>query len=535
MSAALAPGVAQLCVRLDGIPFALELAAALVPTCSIDEINGRLDDRFNLLRDGSRTALPRKQTLRATLDWSHGLLSEIERCVLRRVSIFAGGFSLAAAVAIATDQTITAPAVGDLLAQLVTRSLIVADTTDAGTRYRLLETIRAYGSEKLDDAGEAAEMQRRHAQYFSGLFQCAVDEWLHLPEANWRGRYLPEIDNVRAALQWSLGTNGDAQTAVALAGATGPIWPALTLYGEGAQRLRAAAERVHSGTPVADQARLSFWLASADEEAMPARSLQEFERAVALYEKLGDQTDLAHAMLRLSRLLTVTGRFEASAAALAKAWPAIERSQVPRLLAIYFYHAAHLKTAAGDLAAARACHEQALMHFRDGGFIFGALGAQGALADVTWALGDLAAAEASFREVIAMRRSSPLVRKGSLGFQLGNLAGVLIERGDLAGALIAAREALPLLSGVGNAWLFMEHLALRTMLVGSVENAARVAGFAAAAFDTNELQRQPNEARAHARLYALLRERMESDELKRLLAQGAEMSEEEACRIALAD
>src|SRR5207249_11418798 len=242
-----------------------------------------------------------------------------------------------------------------------------------------------------------------------------------------------------------------------------------------------------------------------------------------------------HAMLRLSRLLTMTGRFEASATAMAKAWPAIEQSGVPRLLAIYFNHAGHLKLATGDLAAARACHEQALMHFRDGGFIFGAIGAVGALADLTWALGDLPAAEASFREVIAMRRSSPLVRKGSLGFQLGNLAGVLIERGDLAGALIAAREALPLLSGVGNAWLFMEHLALRTMLVGSVENAARVAGFAAAAFDTNELQRQPNEARAHARLYALLREQMEPDELKRLLAQGAKLTEEEAGRMALAD
>src|SRR5205823_12603868 len=190
---------------------------------------------------------------------------------------------------------------------------------------------------------EAADMQRRHAEYFSDLFQRAVDEWLHLPEANWRGRYLPEIDNVRAALEWSLGANGDAQIAVALAGATGPIWPALTLYGEGAQRLRSAAERVHSGTPVAVQARLLFWLASADEEAMPARSLQAFERAVALYEKLGDQTDLAHAMLRLSRLLTMTGRFEALATAMAKALPALEQSGVPRLLVTSFTHAAHPK------------------------------------------------------------------------------------------------------------------------------------------------------------------------------------------------
>ncbi len=131
LTAALAPAVAQLCVRLDGIPFALELAAALVQAHSIDEINARLDDRFDLLMDGSRTALPRQQTLRATLDWSHGLLSAPERRVLRRVSLFLGGFTLGAATAVAIDKTISESAVADLLAQLVARSLVVADTTDA--------------------------------------------------------------------------------------------------------------------------------------------------------------------------------------------------------------------------------------------------------------------------------------------------------------------------------------------------------------------------------------------------------------------
>jgi tetratricopeptide (TPR) repeat protein len=535
LTPALAPAVAQLCIRLDGIPFALELAAALVYAHSIDEINARLNDRFNLLTDGSRTALPRQQTLRATLDWSHGLLSEAERKVLHRVSLFLGGFTVGAAAAVATDETIGESAVADLLAQLVARSLVVADTTVAGTRYRLLETIRAYGREKLDDTGETAAMQRRHAQYIRDLFQRAVDEWLRLPEADWRARYLPEIDNVRAALEWSLGANGDTAVAVALAGASGPMWPALTLHGEAAQRLGAAAARVNSGTPVADQARLSFWLASADEEAMPARAREEFERTVGLYRKLGDRLGLGHSTLRLARLLATTGRFESSAVALREAWRALEHSGAPRLLAVYFNAAGHLKMLTGDLVGARTSQEQALALFREGGFTFGTLGALATLADITWALGDLPAAEASFREVIAMRRSSPIVRKGSLGLNLGNLAGVLIERGDVAGALIAAREALPLLSGVGNAWVFMEHLAVRLALVGNVANAARVAGFAATAFKTTEFQRQPNEARAYARLYTLLRERLDPGELERLLAEGGTMTEDEACKLALED
>jgi tetratricopeptide (TPR) repeat protein len=313
------------------------------------------------------------------------------------------------------------------------------------------------------------------------------------------------------------------------------MWPALTLYGEAAQRLGAAAARVHSGTSVADQARLSFWLASADEEAKPARAREEFERTVGLYRRLDDRLGLCHATLRLGRLLATTGRFEASAAALAEAWPTVESSGLPRLLGTYFNSAGHLNILTGDLAGARACQERARAHFRDGGFTFGAIGALGALADVTWALGDLPAAEDSFREVIAMRRSSPIVRKGSLGLNLGNLAGVLIERGDVAGALIAAREALPLLSGVGNAWVFMEHLAVRLALVGNFANAARVAGFADAAFAATEFERQPNEVRARARLYTLLRERLDPVELEHLLAKGAKMTEDEACRMALED
>jgi tetratricopeptide (TPR) repeat protein len=526
--------VGQLCIRLDGIPFALELAAALVPAHSIDEINARLDDRFNLLLDGSRTALPRQQTLRATLDWSHGLLSEVECRVLRRLSLFLGGFTLGAATAVATDETISESAAADLLAQLVARSLVVAETNAADTRYRMLETTRAYGREKLGAAGETEAMQRRHAEYFRDRFESAVDDWLRLPEAAWRAKYLPEVDNVRSALEWSVGVNGDPALAVGLAGASGPVWTILALHGEGAQRIEAAAAGIRRETSKADQARLSFWLASVLEESMPARALAAFEHSISLYQQLDDSLRMGHARMRLARVLTKMGRYESAAAALADV-PPLEGAGLPRLLGVYFANMGYLKLTTGDPASARTHMERALLFVREAGVVTAEFSLQNALADVTWALGDLVAAEASFRESVALLRKSSTARKRNLGTILANLAGVLTERGNVVAALEAAREGLPLLSGVGRAWRFMDHLALRAALAGNLVNAAQLVGFADSMALINGTAREPNEARAHARVHALLRERLDPAELERLLAKGAKITEDEACQLALED
>jgi predicted ATPase/DNA-binding winged helix-turn-helix (wHTH) protein len=532
LTLALAPAVGQLCIRLDGIPFALELAAALVPTYSLEQIIARLDDRFNLLTDGSRTALPRQQTLRATLDWSHGLLSDAERRVLRRLSLFLGGFVLEAATAVATDETICESAVADLLAQLVARSLVVAETNAADTRYRMLETTRAYGREKLDAAGETEAMQRRHAQYVRDRFESAVDDWLRLPEAAWRALYLPEVDNVRAALEWSLGTGGDTALAVGLAGASGPVWTTLSLFGEGAQRIEAAAARIRPETSKADQARLSFWLASVFEESMPARALVAFGHAIRHYQELHDSLGLGHSRMRLARVLIKMGRFESAAAALAKV-PDLDSARTPRLLGVYFANMGYLNVTTGNPASAIAHMERASRYFREAGMETAEYVMRGALADVTWALGELAAAEASFRDSIAMLRKSTASRKRTLGTALANLAGVLTERGNVVAALEAAREALPLLSGVGRAWRFMDHLALRAALAGKVVNAALLVGFADSTAAIKGAAREPNEARAHVRVHVLLRERLAPGQLERLLAEGARLTEDEACLLSL--
>jgi predicted ATPase/DNA-binding winged helix-turn-helix (wHTH) protein len=535
LTAARAPAVAELCIHLDGIPLALELAAARVRSLSIEQINERLNDRFKLLTGGTRTALPRQQTLRATLDWSYDLLAEDERTVLRRLAILAGGFTLEAASMVASDDAIDEFAVVDLLSQLVERSLVVADANDSSVRYRLLETTRAYALEKLAEAEEIDALQRRHAQYFRERFERAPDAWPRMSDADWHATYLPELDNVRVALDWSFALDGDPAIGIALAGTSGPMWVELSLHGEGRQRLEAAVARIGSNTPQLDQARLCLWLGVLWGSVAPAQAVAAFEQAIDLYRQLGDALGLGFSLVRLGGELAFMGRFEQALPALVEAFPVLERTGVPKALGDYFRWLGSLKIMTGDPASARMHLEKALSLYRAAGAERYALHALGNLADTTWALGDLDAALAGFRETVALLRKLPLTTKVALGRSLTNLAGVLTERGELDDALAAAREGLPLLRDADYAWGALDHVALRAALAGKVANAARLAGFADSTYAAKESPRQPNEARARARLHALLREKVATDELERLLAEGAKMSEDEACQLALED
>jgi predicted ATPase/DNA-binding winged helix-turn-helix (wHTH) protein len=534
LTVARAPAVAELCIHLDGIPLALELAAARARSLSVEQINARLGDRFRLLASGSRTTLPRQQTLRATLDWSYDLLAEQERVVLRRLSAFPGDFTLDAAPAVASDANIDSFAVIDLLSQLVARSLVVADTGVKRTRFRMLETTRAYALEKLAEAGEVDDIKRRHAQFYRELFEPALDDRLRKPVAAWRETYLPELDNVRAALDWSIDGAGDAPTGVALAGASGELWGMLGLFGEGVRRLQRAIDRIEPDTPESHQARLWLWLGRLVDET-PNRALAAFERAVELYRRLDDALGLGHALARLGRVLAFMGRLAQAETVLAEAYSRLNGVAPPRLLSLYMGHVAFMKTFAGDLAGARAYYERALELDRKAGDEFGALAIIGNLANVIWALGDLDAAEASTREQVALLRNSPVRTRRLLGYALSNLAGVLAERGKLDQALVAAREGLPLVKEDGSAWIFADHVALRAALAGKVASAARLAGYSQHTWTANEATRQPIEARAHERLCAILREKLDPGELERLLAEGAKLGDDEACRLALED
>lgn len=526
--------VAAICRRLDGIPLAIEMAAARVSLFGVERLAQKLDDRFRVLTRGRRTALPRQQTLRATLDWSYELLSEHERVVLRRSAIFAGSFTLDAAGAVLADPALDEFAVIDVLAQLVARSLVVADSSETATRYRLLETTRAYASERLAEASETGALARTHAGYYRDLFERAYVESWALSDAAWRDAYAAERDNVRAALEWALGADGDRESAVALAGASSPLWTHLALAAEERAWLERALPYVHAA-PARIAARVWHRLGASYVEATPKRALAAFQSALALPREQIDMVTLASLLRTYAGALEITGRANEASAALAEALPLAERSGLARLMSEVIATRASVRLPAGDARGARSDQEAALALCRSVGAERNTLNTLSNLADADWALGDVAQAIAGFREAAARLRQAAIVHRDLLGLTLGNLVGALTEQGDLEEARTVAAEALPLLREEQTVWLWFDHFALRVGARGRIGDAARLAGYADAMLAAHDRVRQPNESRARQSLHAILSDKLAPDVLTRLLAEGADLSEDEACRIALAD
>ena len=525
--------VAAICRRLDGIPLAIEMAAARAPMLGVDRLAQKLDERFRVLTGGRRTALPRQQTLRATLDWSYGLLSERERMVLRRLSIFAGGFTLDGAGRVAGDDAIDEFEVIDLLSHLVARSLVVADTDEnAVTRYRLLETTRAYALEKLAEAIESAEIERRHATFMRDLFERAHAEWQTTPDVEWCNTYLPERDNLRNALDWSFGPSGDKAMGTEIAGTSSEMWDQLSLTAEGRQRMEAIAPHVDDTLPPKVAAR--FWAALGRfwTDIAPLRSAEASGRAVALFRGANLPAELGTTLVNYATALRPGSEDEAQKA-LAEGRLLIEQTGKARLLAHYF-RACAFRSIDSDPASARVHFESALRELRRAGAARTVLVTASNLADFTWSTGDLDGAVASMQETIALIRKSPVSGgKAGLGGGLANLAGALTERGDLHEAFAAMNEAIPLISEIGLFYRFGDHFALRLAKAGHANAAARLLGYADGEHERFKAHRQTNEARARANLLRILNEAMSPADLAQRTAEGAKLTEDEAARLAL--
>ena len=233
--------IAAICRQLDGIPLAIELAAARTGALSVEQIVAHLDDRFHLLTGGRRTALPRHQTLRATLDWSYELLLEPERVMLRRLGVFRGVFSLEAARAVAAGPEIAAAQVVHGLSDLVAKSLVVTQI-DHVAHYRLLDTTRAYALEKLTESGESERVARRHATYYLELLEAAGRDPAREDERY--GAVEPELGNLRAALAWAFGPEGDQTIGVKLAAVSLPLWFSMSSLGEAHAWTEGAIQRL---------------------------------------------------------------------------------------------------------------------------------------------------------------------------------------------------------------------------------------------------------------------------------------------------
>jgi predicted ATPase/DNA-binding winged helix-turn-helix (wHTH) protein len=524
---------AAICRRLDGIPLAIEMAAARAPTLGVEKLAQKLEESFRLLTLGWRSSLPRQQTLRATLDWSYGLLAERERTVLRRASVFRGSFSLEAVCSIAADEESDEFEVADLLSQLVARSLVVAELNEGRTRYRLLDIIRAYGFEKLDEAREAGTILRRHAEYFRGLLRDAWADWFRMSDARWYGIYAIELDNVRSALDWAMSPRGDRPIAVALAGSSGQLWFSLSLRPEARQRLDAAAPLVSPHTPESEQRDIWYSLGLACFHAAPREAVELFERAVALNRTLGDKLGLTMSLADLAASLAFTGRFDQANSALQEASPLVELLALPRAIGKHEAAWAFVQTLNGDPKSALPHYEKALVEYRRGEAERDAVGMLINVAHVTWALGSLdQAVERCLEAVEIIRRAQPIDHY-QLGFTLAYLVGIHTERGEIERAMLAARESLPMLSEIGCAWNILDDFALLAAMAGNIGGAARAIGYTDATYKASAAARPPHVAQSRLKTETLLLEKLSPEMLERLVAEGATMTEDEACRALL--
>jgi tetratricopeptide (TPR) repeat protein len=508
------------------------MAAGRVPLLGIDGLAGRLDERFRVLTGGKRTALPRQRTLHATLDWSFGLLSPREQAVFRRLGVFAGPFTLAAATAVATDREHDGFGVIESLAGLCDKSLVAADPGEGEVHYRLLETARAYALERLAEANETAAAARRHAMHYRSFFACCFDDWTLMSDGGFRARYAPEIDNLRNAIAWSFGPDGDSDTAIALVGSSMQLWISLSLYAEAEALVQRAAASLAPAMPPALQADLWLALASVYWQRNQQETIRAAGRAADLYRSLGDSLRLGCALRALGGAHAAEAHEEAESVLL-EARPLLEHCGRPRLQAMAHGGFALFHAARGRPAEAMRESQAALELWCVAGAEGAALRTLGSLADQVWAQGDLARAVGLARDALERHRQSPFADRVSRAYATANLFGMLVEHGDLAEAQALGRRLLPELCELHIAHGWSDHYASYLARTGRSATAVLVVGWADALRLARGLKRQPNEQRARETTLALARMREPAADLGQLLAEGAALSEDEAHRLAL--
>ncbi len=301
--------VAQICRRLDGLPLAVELAAARLRVLTPEQITDRLDDRFRLLKTGNRAALPRHQTLRAVIDWSYELLEPAEQLLLARLAVFSG-FTLEAAEAVCTGEGIDPEDVLDLVSSLVEKSLVEMHELGDTARYRLLETVRQYGLDRLSEHGETEERQRRHAEFFFSLAMEAQPHFTTPRRPLWVTRLHADFDNMRQTLVWS--RESDAELHMRLVGMLHGYWFSTGQWPEARQWLSSALTRSISHLPTRDRANVLFSAgAIACLQARPESALVHLNEAAQLAETLGDERLLAYVRNYRGMSLTQVGSEQA--------------------------------------------------------------------------------------------------------------------------------------------------------------------------------------------------------------------------------
>jgi predicted ATPase/DNA-binding SARP family transcriptional activator len=450
-----APAVLRICRWLDGLPLAIELAAARLGVFPVETVAARLDDCFHLLTGGSRTALPRQRTLRATMDWSYGLLPEAERTLFRRLSIFAGGWTLDAAEGVCQDgevdsvprsSTVAGVSTVVLLAELTARSLVQITGEGAFARYRLLETVRRYALEQLRESGEIPVLERRHRRWFLAQLEQARGGLRTADRAEWLDRLEGEIDNLRLALTSSTQEFEAKEEILRIAE---PLTQFCLLRGYQAEsRQWLAAALTYHGAPADRAAALNAAGTLANEQGDYAAATTLYAEGLALYTELGDLRGMARLSINLGSVSGFQGNM-AEAQTRYEAGLALARKlEDDALLGLALNNLGSVALNLGDNARAADVLAESLTLKRRAGAPDGIIVTLINLGEVARALGDLDRAAALGEEALAL--AGPLGARRHTAHAQYNLGLVARARGRLDQAETAFHESLRIEQEVGN-------------------------------------------------------------------------------------
>jgi predicted ATPase/DNA-binding SARP family transcriptional activator len=436
--------VSQICARLEGLPLAIELAAARVKSLTTAQIASRLDDHLSLLTGGSRAGSSRQQTLRGTLDWSYGLLSADERLLLGRLSVFSGGWSLEAAEAVYGGNGIGTSQVLDLLTQLAEKSMLIFDERRMEGRYSFLETVRQYAAEKLSADDAAEQVKARHLDFFLALAEEAEAELIGTDQKPWLERLKSEHSNLRLALEWSgTASPGDAlrmEAGLRMAGALSQFWLVRGHYSEGRQFLDRMLEQgeVQIGTAARAKALSgAAGLARIENDYSAAQTLDQ--QSLEIYRKLGDRQGIAQSLNSLSHAAVERGEYPAAKRLLEESLSLCRELGDRRGAARSLANLGNILREGTDNAGAQAAYEESLGLFRE-------VGDRRNIAWLLMFLGGLARSQRDYASARTRLEESldlcrELEERRGAATALTSLANLVAEEGDTAAARTLLEES----------------------------------------------------------------------------------------------
>ena len=514
------PAALDICRRLDGIPLAIELAAARTTTLSVERLRTMLDERFAVLTGGSRDALPRQQTLRALIDWSYDLLDEREQLLFRRLAVFPASFTVNAAALVCADDALTASEVRETLESLIEQSLLIASEPHE-PRYRLLESTRAYARDKLNASGERDALHDAHLAMVRGHFEEAAAEYNATLTTSVLERLASKLDDARAALDWAI-DRGDDESAVKIFLAT-RVWEHLGLHREAISISKKIAGILDGEN---HERRARFWgrttlllIRAADYRS----ACEAVEFAVESARSSGVASVLAEALVLYGEVLTTQDRLDEASAALdsaeSVAAPPSQQRDVRILMA-----RGGIAFTRGDLSEAASLYERNRDLCRSMGFERGERTALGNLADTDHARGETRRAISGVRELLRLMDRDPFGRATCLS----NLSGYLAAMDDADGSMLAGVSALEFFSRQSPDGALaagtIAHLALASALTGDFARAARLGAFAESRLQQGSNAFQRTEMESLRRLRDVLQTSdLSDDALRALHDQGSKL------------